>query len=349
MSEPQLIERHASKWKRRILSALAAPAGRLLCEAFGESKDGARNRGRTCLQLARSLASQQRISEARIFAANGILAEPSNEKLNWLNLELSDRYAKSLLAEDLAAEIETYCCFVGYPRSGHSLLAALLDAHPEMLISNELHALQFLDSKLPPRSLFAMIAENSRVFAFAGRSWSGYSYAVPGMWQGSYKKLKIIGDKKGSRTAAVLQQCPDGLQRFSEQIDKPIKVLHVYRNPFDNIATICLRNNLAVDAAAEKYFAKAETVRTLKEGSASDGIIDVPHESLIADPRATLSRTCEALGVHAEDDYLSSCAALINQSPRKSRHRVTWSEEQKRRVRNRLGTFAWLRGYDFDD
>ena len=28
-------------------------------------------------------------------------------------------------------DLKTYCMFLGYPRSGHSLIGALLDAHPD--------------------------------------------------------------------------------------------------------------------------------------------------------------------------------------------------------------------------
>ena len=40
--------------------------------------------------------------------------------------------------------IESFIIFVGYPRSGHSLIAALLDAHPEIVISMEWGALSHL-------------------------------------------------------------------------------------------------------------------------------------------------------------------------------------------------------------
>ena len=44
-------------------------------------------------------------------------------------------------------DIETFCVFIGYPRSGHSLIASLLDAHPEMVFSNELNVLRYIKYK----------------------------------------------------------------------------------------------------------------------------------------------------------------------------------------------------------
>ncbi len=37
-----------------------------------------------------------------------------------------------------------YCMFIGYPRSGHSLIGSLLDAHPNIIISHELNVLKKL-------------------------------------------------------------------------------------------------------------------------------------------------------------------------------------------------------------
>ncbi len=33
--------------------------------------------------------------------------------------------------------VETYCMFIGYPRSDHSIVGALLDAHPNIVIAHE--------------------------------------------------------------------------------------------------------------------------------------------------------------------------------------------------------------------
>ena len=38
--------------------------------------------------------------------------------------------------------LHTFVQFVGYPRSGHTLVAMLLDAHPNIVISNEYNILE---------------------------------------------------------------------------------------------------------------------------------------------------------------------------------------------------------------
>ena len=139
---------------------------------------------------------------------------------------------------ELSPQIESFCLFLGYPGSGHSVIGALLDAHPEVVISNEIHVLRLMQAGIPAERLFRMIAENARIFAFTGRYWSGNRYAVRGQGQGRYRQLKVIGDKKGAGTTSQLNKHRDLLRVLSGRLGKPLRVIHVYRNPYDNIATI---------------------------------------------------------------------------------------------------------------
>lgn len=108
--------------------------------------------------------------------------------------------------------VQTFLFFIGYARSGHSLIGAVLDAHPEIIISN-FHPRNTIDrwhhykrkSKGRDDSLklrlFFDIHSMSRFHAMCGKrapSWScvsenhKYCYNVPGQWQGTYRdKLKV--------------------------------------------------------------------------------------------------------------------------------------------------------------
>ena len=54
-------------------------------------------------------------------------------------------------------DIEKYCMFIGYPRSGHSLVGSLLDAHPYMLIAHELDALRYIQVGFSKKQLYHLI------------------------------------------------------------------------------------------------------------------------------------------------------------------------------------------------
>ena len=44
-------------------------------------------------------------------------------------------------------ELRAFCLFMGYTRSGHSLVGACLDAHPEAAIAHEAKIFEYDDNK----------------------------------------------------------------------------------------------------------------------------------------------------------------------------------------------------------
>lgn len=107
-------------------------------------------------------------------------------------------------------EVETFVLFIGYPRSQHSLIGAILDAHPEIVIPHEYDLLTNLhrfESRRPANKniqkylLFNELRQTSETQALFGiranrnNSLLGpreYTYNVPGQWQGGFdKKIKV--------------------------------------------------------------------------------------------------------------------------------------------------------------
>ena len=95
--------------------------------------------------------------------------------------------------------------FIGYSRSSHSLVGAILDAHPQIIIPHEYHvlgnwqkyrSLRALSKTLPKYQLFLDLHQLSTEQAMFGRRSSAwvtrrnrsYSYNIPGLWQGGYEK-----------------------------------------------------------------------------------------------------------------------------------------------------------------
>ena len=93
--------------------------------------------------------------------------------------------------------------FIGYPRSSHSLVGSILDAHPEIIIPHEYgvienwqkyRSLKALSKTLPKYQLFLdlhQLSTKQAMFTFRSSTWVTsifYSYNVPGLWQGGYEK-----------------------------------------------------------------------------------------------------------------------------------------------------------------
>jgi len=104
--------------------------------------------------------------------------------------------------------VETFVMFIGYPRSSHSLVGAMLDAHPEIIIPHEYDVIQNWgkynqSSTVSKRNLakyklfFDLHHLSTKQAMFLSRSSDSvsgdrYKYNVPGLWQGGYQtRIKV--------------------------------------------------------------------------------------------------------------------------------------------------------------
>ena len=246
------------------------------------------------------------------------------------------------------SQVKTYCMFVGYPRSGHSLTGALLNAHPNIVIAHELDALDFAAQGYTRLEIFTLLLRRDQWFTRNGSQWYEFNYRVPGQFQGRFKNLKVIGDKKGGTSAAHLLENPALLAKLREVVQLPLRIIHITRNPFDNIATLARRRNWDIERAAEFYFQLAATNQRVIESTPPGEVITLRHEDIVLDPSKKLSELLHFLGVEATEKYLADCAVIVFETPRKSRLKATWSDQLKSWILAEMGKYPFLHGYDFD-
>lgn len=247
-------------------------------------------------------------------------------------------------------EVEKYCMFIGYPRSGHSLVGSIIDAHPEAVIAHELDALRLLRIGFRRNQIWAMILQRDAEFVANGsQARIDYTYAIPGQWQGKWTKLRVIGDKKGAMSTRAIRARPEILDRVRTTMKVPLRVVHVTRNPFDNISTIASRARRPLAEAADVYFELCETVADTRTRLDADELLDVQHEQVILDPHSTIRRLVNHVGLEAADDYVDACASTLFSSPRRTRENVPWTPDLVAATMDRLAPYEFLAGYRFDD
>ena len=251
--------------------------------------------------------------------------------------------------EDLFSNLETYCMFIGYPRSGHSLVGSLLDAHPEMIIAHEVNALNLFARGFSARKIYYLLLKSSQRQAQAGRKETKYSYQVPHQWQGKFTTLKVIGDKKGSGSNRIIRDNPEILNIVRDRVNLPIKMIHVTRNPFDNITTMLAKNKKGLEYSIDSYFKKCQTVANLKQKIGSNNFFEFKHEALIDRPQTILKQLCTFLHLEAPQDYLDDCASIIFKSPNQTRFNYQWTAESIEFVENKMKQFDFLQGYSYNN
>lgn len=252
---------------------------------------------------------------------------------------------------DLFEDVRTYCMFIGLPRSGHSLIGALLDAHPNMVIAHELDALKYIRMGFSERQIYYLLLGKSQSFVQAGSLWLDDSYKVPNQWQGRVdKKLQVIGDKKGGGSAITLSSNLELLQRLHKTINHEIKFILVIRNPYDTISSILkLSPNANLNKCITVYFSLCESVANVKRQIERGNLLEIRHESFIENPRTCLKKLCHFLGTEVSNDYLTDCASIVFKSPRKRRHQTPWNRQSIDLVRNEIDKFNFLHGYSYED
>lgn len=269
-------------------------------------------------------------------------------------LRLVGLYVTSLLENRSNAEffrdIETYCMFIGYPRTGHSLIGSLLDAHPRIVIAHELDAVNLFKRGFSRNQVFHLLLENSKKMAAMGRRHSGYSYEVPHQWQGRFEKLQVLGDKKGATSAMHFYNDPGLLNFVINKVGKELKLVHVIRNPYDVLATMTRRSPRRTLAKhVDIFFQLCSSISRLKSELRPDQVFDLRLESFIETPKPHLERLCSFMGVRTDEQYLEDCASIVFKSPKKSRFDVQWDPASVSKVRERMEEFSFLSGYAYNE
>ena len=124
-------------------------------------------------------------------------------QLSFLMLSLIDEVISERDLYKAYSHVNTIVFFIGYPRSRHSLLGSLLDAHPHMVISDETMAFNRWKARTDQwmqHSIYAyydtMFRASHRAVSHGRRSRvfndtvvnksSAYGYYVPNQWQGAF-------------------------------------------------------------------------------------------------------------------------------------------------------------------
>ncbi len=278
------------------------------------------------------------------------------------------------------ASIQRFVFFVGYPRSGHSIVASLMDAHPDMVIAHEFDLFNKLakhKDQLTRKWLYDSLCENSYTSAMKGwrsreKTKKGYTLDVSHSWQGSFRDLRVIGDKAAGMSAMAYKTSrADFLkvyQRILQAVQVPVSLIHVVRNPYDMIATRTLygasntsmklsnvtrehryNNTELLGYYARRVIRTAGVVQSIiNDTGTTSSVLEIHLVDLVRNPRATMLYVCAFLGVECSWDYLQACEYKTFQQVPKSRGLVEWTEEVVENVRREMKQFSFFQRYSFD-
>jgi hypothetical protein len=254
---------------------------------------------------------------------------------------------------ELFRDVRTFCFFVGHNKSGTSLVGGLLDAHPNVILSDEVDVLQYVEAGFSRDQIFHLLLKGSRAEARKGRVTARrlqpYSYWVQGGWQGRIaNKPLAVGDSTSGSSTRRLGESPDLLDRLPRRMDGvDVRLIQVIRNPFDPISVSIVRGRRTFQDAIDRYFSACETLVEIRNRVGTSSLLAVRYETFVADPERGLEKVCRFVGVDADPEYLSACARIIRRRPDRSREMVEWTRSRIAQVERQIATFDFLDGYSY--
>ncbi len=249
--------------------------------------------------------------------------------------------------------VKYYVMFVGHGHSGHSLVGAILDAHPNIVISNELHVLPLFEQYgYDKLKVFKLILDNSINRALAqGWNNTGYTYNIPELYQGRYEKLSVLGDKKAGGTIRYSLEHPEVLNNLLSQFADSLKLIYVIRNPYDVISARAFRKGWAINTMLIKqYFLHVDEVLKYKQYLPPNQFYTLYHENFIHNTEKEINRVCSYLSQPTTAAYLKQCSSIIYASSHKRRYEIEWNDDNKALVKSLIQSKPYktfLGNYEF--
>ena len=283
------------------------------------------------------------------------------------------------LSQSAVEGVEKFVFFAGYPRSGHSMIGSVMDAHPNMVIAHECHLLKkCLELQNMTKNIYSNKAElfNSLYedsFFESKCGWrsglntaKGYNFNLNSKWQGSFSQLKVIGDKSGGSTARYSSKREGKmcLQQMIHSFEIPIIAVHVVRNPYDMIATALAYNKNEVKRIhwtkhakqkvsvqlqmniSREVFIRADSVVEVKKYVP---VVEVHIEDFIDNPSKIIVELCHSLGVDYPQEYVEECTAKAYRNVSRSRDVISWSPSVLSFIDQKMTEYPFFEGYTFKD
>lgn len=239
--------------------------------------------------------------------------------------------------------IEKFVSFIGPVRTGHSLVASILDAHPNMAVSlNTNPFLRFIDgySRKEMFNIIFQYCEDSR-----RRKKGGYKYFIKGTTQ---SETKVLGDSMSTQKNAITFTNDKLFKKFCDYIGTPIYWFWVVRNPFENIQSGSSISGNDINHMLKLYTERIHMTHEFYKKN-KNRVFIIHLEKLILDPDHWISQMLNFLEMPINDEYLDICSDFIFSKPHKVFCRDDWTDEQIDKINNLIKIIPELNCYSMEE
>ena len=272
------------------------------------------------------------------------------------------------LLQSSVNSVEKFVVFIGWPRSGHSIIGRMLDAHPNVIVGG----MSALNDSINKTAIFNWIYEDS----YNKAKWPYHTRAnirAGGLWQGRFEELKVIGDLKHP-TGLYLKVSSSEFQGFCKRLASvmivPIYAILVVRNPYDMIASATLyeaeyrdsgRRGVKVETLPGSKYRDVALLKQMAKESIDQTeavadmitlcdltVLEIHHADHIRDPVTVMQNICHFLDLECFPYYLEKCSSETHKYLPRARDSVVWTPEIIDMVEEEIQTFPFFQRYTFD-
>lgn len=232
--------------------------------------------------------------------------------------------------------VKTFVIFLGHAHSGHSIVGAILDAHKQTAISNEINIPKLIvDHKLRKEEI-EKITLSFSLNKSDLKGWlnTGYLYNVENGYQGKTKYPKVLGDKKGGGSTRVIRNNPEVLTNLVKIFGKKLKFINVVRNPYDNIAAFShyWKEPLGMQHVI-RYYENLETNIQIEKKYPKQ-FFKINHQNFLKNPKIEYIKLLRFLNLKVNKEQVESSVSIVRKEENKRSNKITWpkniSEEIKK-------------------
>jgi hypothetical protein len=274
--------------------------------------------------------------------------------------------------ENFEIKIKNFLTFVCCGQSGHSIIASIIDAHPNALISDERKYIYKTSRRgwKRDRILEDLIGDSTNR---VNRPWTKRMEVVgrkPLQWQGRVdRELLLVGDKCGWDNFG-LYNLPSGdnkgekrtwgVEKLEKNMGVPVLAIHALRNPFDIISNWYnggrkyeqyRRDPNGMERLIKRYISTAEITEALYYGAffQRENLLQIKNEELCESPKSTIRKILKFINLPEEEEYVKECASVIFPNPHRRVSEANWSVSLIEKVEKEvIGKFTYLSDYSFD-
>jgi len=227
--------------------------------------------------------------------------------------------------------MKNFCLFIGYPRSGSTVLSRILDMHPNIGIAHEHNVFRDKDIGYLFTSLL------NKMY---------YTKSLDG--------LDVIGSKSDYKTLKFFIDNPSyKLSYFKNMIDMPLKILHIINDPYDNISTWsnAERNRKGFnqsDDLKDKIKIYKQLNKEIEKLIKKEDVLSIRMDDLIEHPGATLVSIYNHLEVGYDKQIMIKAKSMVHKRPKVTKHDIKWRQTERFELKRFIDETDFLNGYKFE-